>query len=312
MVIYPKNKNIRTRGYSKPQEIKWGVPVVKNGDWLATRTGKLPYMKTMFQAGPFIKQPALSGLGWSDIGLWDTIVGGGCSSIRSYRICAIPSSDAGIIAASGCGTPGVTCTTASGNAGRQYCCSQNPRTVGSSPSAPSLLSTVGTADSAIVQGYTSGKGAATTGVPSTAVTTSDESAANIRALQQHLIAQGCTLPRYGVDGRWGSETSRAVTCAGGVSALSSMFPFLPGLAAQRITTTISPSGEVIETVEQPSTLARFFDLRNPALWFSASGVLLVIFGVGYAMSRGKTSEPVERKPVKGKRKIPKTLRQRRG
>ena len=34
----------------------------------------------------------------------------------------------------------------------------------------------------------------------------------IRALQQAILAQGCTLPRFGADGDWGSETEAGARC----------------------------------------------------------------------------------------------------
>lgn len=54
----------------------------------------------------------------------------------------------------------------------------------------------------------------------------------VRELQQAIVAAGCNLPQYGVDGLWGSETARGVQCLidrDGWSAVSSRFNVVQGL-----------------------------------------------------------------------------------
>jgi hypothetical protein len=68
------------------------------------------------------------------------------------------------------------CTTTAGNAGFQWCC-------------PS--------------GWESGTLPAGSG---------GSNPTQIRALQQAILARGCTLPRYGADGAWGAETEAGARC----------------------------------------------------------------------------------------------------
>lgn len=63
---------------------------------------------------------------------------------------------------------------------------------------------------------------------------------DIRELQNWLVSIGCPLPTYGVDGRWGTETSNAVACAesqGQGAVIQSRFPFV---STMRVTPTGQP------------------------------------------------------------------------
>jgi len=54
----------------------------------------------------------------------------------------------------------------------------------------------------------------------------------VRELQQAIVAAGCDLPQYGVDGLWGSETARGAQCLierDGWEAVSSRFNVVQGL-----------------------------------------------------------------------------------
>lgn len=54
----------------------------------------------------------------------------------------------------------------------------------------------------------------------------------VRELQQAIVSAGCQLPRFGVDGLWGSETAQGVQCLierDGWDAVSSRFNVVQGL-----------------------------------------------------------------------------------
>jgi len=56
----------------------------------------------------------------------------------------------------------------------------------------------------------------------------------VEALQRAITAAGCTLPQYGVDGRWGSETEAGVRCLAAQQSWQQVAQQFP-LVAQRMT-----------------------------------------------------------------------------
>lgn len=60
----------------------------------------------------------------------------------------------------------------------------------------------------------------------------------VEAVQNAVIAAGCTLPRYGVDGRWGDETEAGVRCLAARQSWQQVVQQFPTVA-QRMTV---PSG----------------------------------------------------------------------
>lgn len=54
----------------------------------------------------------------------------------------------------------------------------------------------------------------------------------LRELQQEIVSSGCSLPQYGVDGLWGTETAHGVQCMidrDGWQAVSGRFQVIQGL-----------------------------------------------------------------------------------
>ena len=133
-------------------------------------------------------------------------------------------------------------------------------------------------------------------VPSSggAVVSGGATRANITALQNAIIAGGCTLPNSGVDGVWGPETRTGVNCyaqrIGGLQQVYNQFPFV-----QALMTGSSGGGggggvqqeETPPSVEETSWASRFFNPSNPMLWLSIAGVLLVGGGATYVVVRQK-------------------------
>jgi hypothetical protein len=56
----------------------------------------------------------------------------------------------------------------------------------------------------------------------------------VQALQQTMISAGCSLPRYGADGRWGTETETALQCLVGRQGWTGVLQQYPWIA-QRVT-----------------------------------------------------------------------------
>lgn len=73
--------------------------------------------------------------------------------------------------------------------------------------------------------------------------------AGVQALQNSVLASGCVLPRYGADGRWGSETEAGVRCLAqrqSWNAVVSQYPWL----AQRIEV---PAQQVAQDTSKPNS-----------------------------------------------------------
>lgn len=80
--MVPVDKNIRWRGFSKPQRANVAIPAVKSGDWLASRDGQLYYYRLPWEGAPFVTQPALHSLGEDSIGeIIGSVIGGTQNSV---------------------------------------------------------------------------------------------------------------------------------------------------------------------------------------------------------------------------------------
>ena len=64
-MMAPGNMNIRRAGWATPQRMKFGIPVVYPGDYMAQRPvaghpARLVFYRQPWEAGPFIRTPAAS------------------------------------------------------------------------------------------------------------------------------------------------------------------------------------------------------------------------------------------------------------
>jgi hypothetical protein len=76
--------------------------------------------------------------------------------------------------------------------------------------------------------------------------TTTASSSQVRQLQQTMLNAGCSLPRFGADGRWGSETASALQCYAGLvgwASISRRFPWAAARVGQRTT----PSNGAVAT-----------------------------------------------------------------
>jgi hypothetical protein len=76
----------------------------------------------------------------------------------------------------------------------------------------------------------------------------------ITSLQRAIIAAGCTLPQYGVDGRWGSETEAGIRCLANRQSWQRVTEQFP-MVAQRMTvpSEATPTTTQVAQVAQPET-----------------------------------------------------------
>jgi hypothetical protein len=71
---------------------------------------------------------------------------------------------------------------------------------------------------------------------------------NVQAVQNAVLAAGCILPRYGADGRWGTETESGVRCLAERQSWNTVISQYPWIA-QRIQV---PTQQVAETDGKPA------------------------------------------------------------
>lgn len=123
--------------------------------------------------------------------------------------------------------------------------------------------------------------------------------ANVQAVQNAILAANCTLPRYGADGRWGSETEAGVRCLAqrqGWNTVMMQYPWLSQriqVPVQQVTesgdvATAKPNGGVVASVAQilpavstPTTTNTASILPSLAITGLPSWAPLAIAGVGF-------------------------------
>ena len=85
--------------------------------------------------------------------------------------------------------------------------------------------------------------------------------ADVQAVQNAILAANCTLPRYGADGRWGSETEAGVQCLAqsrGWNTVMTQYPWLAQrmqvpaqqVAEADVPATAKPNGGAVASVTQ--------------------------------------------------------------
>jgi hypothetical protein len=126
----------------------------------------------------------------------------------------------------------------------------------------------------------------------------------VQALQQTMISAGCSLPRYGADGRWGAETEAALQCLVARQSWSGVLQQYPWVA-QRVTVptqTVASAKPAVTapaviTPAEPSTSTTqtasiFPSLTIPGLpawatWVAAGLGLVSIIAIGAYLTRGR-------------------------
>lgn len=127
----------------------------------------------------------------------------------------------------------------------------------------------------------------------------------VQALQQAMISAGCSLPRYGADGRWGTETTTALQCLVARQSWSAVLQQYPWIA-QRVTvpdqavasakpTTgaapvlVSLAPTVTPTTQTASIFPSFTipGLPSWATWVAAGLGLVSIIALGAYFTRGR-------------------------
>lgn len=125
----------------------------------------------------------------------------------------------------------------------------------------------------------------------------------VQALQQTMISSGCSLPRYGADGRWGTETESGLQCLAGRQGWPSVLQQYPWVA-QRVTVptqavaSAKPSGGAstvgitqvpTSTTQTASILPSLVIPGLPAwaTWVAAGLGLVSIIALGAYLTRGR-------------------------
>lgn len=226
----------------------WGVPVVKNGDWLAQRDNQLVYRKRMWDYAPLIRVPVggMGALGWTQV----------TQSGNSRRIRA-STSEKQIM--QNCG-----CTYGSRVAGSTdvywYCPTSCPTTSSSSGMSCSQVVAGGTSYWRTVQTALCALGY-DPGVIDGRVGTNTRG-----AIRRYQASAG--LPQTGrIDSATASRLGTTVEPrqTGGGSGT-------PG-----------EDDEENGNGEEGSSLSRFFRINNPLLWLSIAGIILLGGGATYAV-----------------------------
>jgi hypothetical protein len=137
----------------------------------------------------------------------------------------------------------------------------------------------------------------TPGAPAGSMTASS---AQVRELQQTMMNSGCQLPRFGADGRWGSETASALQCYAGLVGWASIARRFPWAAARVGQTTTRRNGGAVAVTNgngAPVEIARAgvfpFELTGVMRewWFWAAIVGIGGLGIaGYLQMKKKQEE----------------------
>ena len=132
--------------------------------------------------------------------------------------------------------------------------------------------------------------------------------ANVQAIQRAVLAGGCVLPRYGADGRWGSETEAGVRCLAqqqGWNTVMMQYPWLaqriqvPAQQVADASSTTKPSGvvtsiaQILPAVSPPTSIntASIFSslgigsLPSWAPWAIAGAGFLSVMALGFYIAR---------------------------
>lgn len=251
------------------QRAPYGVPVVRRGDYYAGRDGRVWYEIAPEEGGPMISYgPGLGDGEWTPWRIFSAISSLGVTEAARAVTGAQPS-------------PQNTYDTV----------------------AASVNVGVARAEAQAAQGKADVGGVATAGIGTGGVVTgSGRSGTHVRTLQNAMIAAGCTLPRYGADGIWGSETQMAFTSCfaprvGGLEAAYAQYPFARDLMGQTSTggTARQPTGGATRTpsgtTPPPPIEAGFFSVSNPWMWVVITVGFVGIAGVGYFVTRPKPGAP---------------------
>jgi len=296
---------------TRSQRRQFGIPVVKSGDWYASRDNRIWYEIAPTEGGPMVSVrqpgvPSLSGLGamgWSDMyAPWMLTAAasrryqsGECSGTTSRAICAMTPRDVGQMAAWGCVRRGRACMTRDGNSGNVYCCPSEMSARAPMQAEADTLTGKGLTPS----GETVYTGNVTTG--------SGSSGAHITSLQQMAQAVGCNPGT--IDGVWGPNTQRGAQCyvqQVGQAAAYTRFPFLASLMGggtavatggggrRTVTPTTTGGGGTTEPrYNQASILSTVFDPRSPWLWLSIVGIAVGGFAIVRISKRSDESDESE-------------------
>ncbi len=126
----------------------------------------------------------------------------------------------------------------------------------------------------------------------------------VQALQQTMISAGCSLPRYGADGRWGTETETGLQCLAGRQGWSTLLQQYPWVA-QRVTVPTQAVASAKPTATAPIVISQapvttsttqtasiFPSLTIPGLpswatWVAAGLGLVSIIAIGAYFTRGR-------------------------
>ena len=129
----------------------------------------------------------------------------------------------------------------------------------------------------------------------------------VQALQQAMISAGCSLPRYGADGRWGTETSTALQCLvsrRGWPNVLQQYPWVAqrvtvpdqAVAAAKPAASTAPTIVVTQapapTATRTQTASILPSLTIPGLpswatWVAAGVGLISIIALGAVLTRGR-------------------------
>lgn len=254
------------------------------------------------------KARGMGALGWSEyvtgasaITDWDFWAGRGqltdiCSGATSLAVCALPS-EANFMQAQGCSAAGSSCSTGVGS-GNLRCCPPSIRqtrtsggVVGQDTKGGGATPSGGTPGGSMV-GTTSCQRTGTGGT------------AYWYGVQEALCRMGYSFPRFGIDGRTGTETegvirqfqaSRGLPQTGRVDAATAAAlqttaqPSGGGGGGTRQPTGTTP-GTTPPAQDQAGILSQFFDPRNPLLWLTIAGVVATVGGTVYYYNRRSRSQ----------------------
>jgi hypothetical protein len=122
----------------------------------------------------------------------------------------------------------------------------------------------------------------------------------VRQLQQTMMNAGCPMPRYGADGRWGSETANALQCYAAIvgwDSISRRFPWAAVRSGQPTPGGGAPAPANGGDQPAPVTQAGVFPFSMPGVlgewWFWVAAVGIGGLGIAGYLQYKKNQEEEE-------------------